>query len=42
LVEGLGFRLEGMGRKAYDGRQDAAVYSLLRHECRWISQETRP
>jgi RimJ/RimL family protein N-acetyltransferase len=42
LIEGLGFRLEGMGRKAYDGRQDAAVYSLLRHECRWISQETRP
>jgi RimJ/RimL family protein N-acetyltransferase len=37
LIEGLGFRLEGMGRKAYDGRQDAAVYSMLKHECRWLA-----
>jgi RimJ/RimL family protein N-acetyltransferase len=36
LVEGLGFKLEGMGRRAYDGRQDAAVYSLMRDECKWL------
>jgi RimJ/RimL family protein N-acetyltransferase len=36
LVEGLGFKLEGMGRRAYDGRQDAAIYSMLRNECKWL------
>lgn len=36
LVEGLGFTLEGMARKAYDGRQDAAIYRMLKDECRWL------
>jgi RimJ/RimL family protein N-acetyltransferase len=33
---GLGFKLEGIGRKAFDGVQDAACYSLLRDECRFL------
>ena len=36
LVERLGFVYEGMARKAFDGRQDAAIYSMLPHECKWI------
>ena len=38
LVEQLGFRLEGIGRRLWDGRRDAAIYSMLPEECRW----TRP
>jgi RimJ/RimL family protein N-acetyltransferase len=37
LVEGLGWKLEGTARKAWDGRQDCMVYGLLRDECRWLS-----
>lgn len=36
LDEGLGFKLEGVLRKGYDGQQDAMIYGLLREECRWI------
>ncbi len=36
LVQRLGFKFEGIGRKAWPTGGDAAVYSLLRHECRWI------
>ena len=36
FIERLGFRLEGFGRKAHDGEQDAAVYSMLPGECKWI------
>lgn len=32
----LGFKLEGVARRAIDGREDAMIYGLLRHECRWI------
>lgn len=32
----LGFQLEGIGRRAFPGGGDAAVYSILRNECRWI------
>ena len=39
----LGFVLEGIGRKALDGVNDAAVYSMLREECWWIDRSaTRP
>ena len=36
FAQKLGFKYEGMGRKAYPLGGDAAVYSLLRKECRWI------
>lgn len=42
LIEGLGFRLEGVVRKAYDGRSDAIVYGLLRDEAdRWLKPDLR-
>jgi RimJ/RimL family protein N-acetyltransferase len=35
--EGLGFILEGVCRRAYDGRQDACVYALYRDAAlRWV------
>ena len=36
FMERLGFKLEGLARKAHDGETDAAVYSMLPSECRWI------
>lgn len=36
LCEKLGFKLEGIGRKAFDGKQDAVLYGILRHECKWL------
>lgn len=36
FVERLGFTLEGVARKAHHTGQDAAVYSMLPHECRWV------
>ena len=36
LIEGLGWKLEGTCRRAWDGRQDAMVYGMLREECRWL------
>ena len=36
FIERLGFKLEGLARKAHDGEQDAAVYSMLPGECRWL------
>lgn len=35
LNEGLGFRLEGVARKAWQGK-DACLYGMLREECKWI------
>ena len=35
FVERLGFRYEGMAREAWPTGEDAAVYSMLRRECRW-------
>src|SRR5262245_45794654 len=39
LCEGLGFRFEGVARRAIDGKQDAIIYGMLRQECRWIRKE---
>lgn len=36
FCEGLGFRLEGVARRAFDGKQDAMIYGLLREECRFL------
>lgn len=36
FLEGLGFQLEGVSRKAFDGRMDAMIYGLLRDECKWL------
>ncbi len=33
---GLGFKLEGIARRAYDGINDACVLGMLREECRFI------
>ena len=33
-----GFKLEGVARRALDGRQDAIVYGMLREECKWIKE----
>lgn len=37
LVERLGFRMEGVHRRAMDGRQDSVSYGLLNEECKWIA-----
>lgn len=31
----LGFKLEGIGRKAWPKGGDCAAYSMLKHECKW-------
>ena len=36
VAERMGFKLEGMVRKGYDGKTDAAVYGMLREECRFL------
>jgi RimJ/RimL family protein N-acetyltransferase len=36
FLQGIGFKLEGIGRKAIDGVQDAACYSMLREECKFL------
>lgn len=35
MLERLGFVLEGVARKGYDGRQDAMIYGMLKTECKW-------
>ena len=35
LVQRMGFKLEGVGRKAWDGRVDTVVYSMLPYENPW-------
>ena len=35
FVERLGFKMEGVNRRAYDGRRDSISYSMLPHECKW-------
>ena len=32
FIEGVGFKLEGVARKGFDGIQDACIYGLLRSE----------
>jgi len=36
LLLDLGFKLEGVRRKALDGREDEIDYGLLKEDCRWI------
>ena len=36
LIEGLGWKLEGTHRHAWDGKQDLMSYGMLREECRWL------
>jgi RimJ/RimL family protein N-acetyltransferase len=36
LATGLGFTLEGVLRRGYDGVNDAQVYGMLREECKWL------
>lgn len=36
ILDKLGFKLEGIGRKAWHKGGDCAVYSMLRHECHWL------
>ena len=36
IDEHMGFKLEGVARRGLDGVEDACIYSMLRHECRWI------
>lgn len=38
FLERTGFKFEGIARRAYNGAVDAAVYSMLPHECRWIGR----
>jgi RimJ/RimL family protein N-acetyltransferase len=38
FVERLGFRFEGMKRKAFDGVHDAAMYGLLEKDC-WLLKD---
>ena len=38
LAERLGFRMEGVGRRLWDGKQDAIVYSMMPEECRWLGR----
>jgi len=37
LLEGLGYRLEGVCRKGLDGKQDAFVYGMLKADCKWLN-----
>jgi RimJ/RimL family protein N-acetyltransferase len=34
----IGFKIEGVHPRAYDGINDAVSLGMLRHECRWIKQ----
>lgn len=36
LVEGVGFRMEGVLRKALKHNRDAILYGMTKDECKWI------
>jgi RimJ/RimL family protein N-acetyltransferase len=36
FLEGVGWKLEGTIRKAFDGKYDAMIYGQLREECKWL------
>jgi len=38
LNQGIGFKIEGRARKAYDGKHDAFVLGMLKGECKWIKE----
>lgn len=40
LLERLGFSYEGCMRNYWDGSTDALMYSVLRHECRWLGRDS--
>ncbi|QCL83912.1 N-acetyltransferase [Agrobacterium pusense] len=37
LLQGLGYKLEGVHPKAVDGKQTAISYGMVREDCRWIT-----
>lgn len=39
LCQGLGFRKEGVLRRAYDGKANAIVLGLLKQECKWLRKK---
>lgn len=38
LVEHLGFKLEGVKRHGFDGRQHGCIYGMTADECPWIDR----
>jgi RimJ/RimL family protein N-acetyltransferase len=36
--EGLGWKLEGVVRRAYDGKEDAVLYGMLPSDCRFLEK----
>ena len=36
ILQRLGFKREGVLRRAHDGDKDSVVYSMLPDECRWL------
>ena len=36
FVTRLGFKMEGVARRLWDGKHDAVVYSMTPEECKWI------
>lgn len=38
ILQRLGFKYEGVARKAWHFGEDCAVYSLLKPECKWIAK----
>jgi hypothetical protein len=38
LCQGLGFKREGVLRRAYDGKTNAIVLGMLKHECKWLNR----
>jgi RimJ/RimL family protein N-acetyltransferase len=41
IDEKLGFKLEGLIRRGWDGNKHAIVFGMLRSECRWLPKELR-
>lgn len=41
LLQKLGFTLEGMVKRAWDGRTAAALYRMFPEDCKWLGQATR-
>ena len=41
LCQGLGFKKEGTLRRAHDGKTNAIVLSMLKHECKWLHDRTK-
>lgn len=38
LIEGVGFKLEGVIREGF-GKEDAILYGMLRRECKWLERK---